>query len=203
MVGEPRPIRVECVEHYCETLEGWCLGARTPHQLRGAHQMLLARRSTETEPPSATASLLLLRCALTMGKRASWFGHLPTHAPRDASAPERRYLVDTADALVALGVTVDRDAARVDAAQRYRVQVDALVGLTRTPNRFATQGKDNNKPANRIVKEQLTAFSHVLFLLSMPYWILTVGTKLLKNIYCMGRIKPQLSSSVKRFLSHC
>jgi hypothetical protein len=129
--------RVECVEHYCETLEGWCLGARTPHQLRGAHQMLLARRSTETEPPSATASLLLLRCALTMGKRASWFGHLPTHAPRDASAPERRYLVDTADALVALGVTVDRDAARVDAAQRYRVQVDALVGLTRTPNRFA------------------------------------------------------------------
>lgn len=129
--------RVECVEHYCDALEGWCLGERTPHQLRGAHQMLLARRSVQAEPPSATPALLLLRCALTMGERASWFGHLPTHAPRDAWAPERRYLVDTADALVALGVTVDRDAARADAARRYRVQVDALTGITRTPNRFA------------------------------------------------------------------
>ena len=123
--------RVECVEHYCETLEGWCLGERTPHELRGAHQMLLARRSVAPEPPSATVPLLLLRCALDLSEGARWIARLPTHAPDDVSAPDNHYLANAADALRALGVTADHDAARADAAQRYRVQVDELMGLRR------------------------------------------------------------------------
>lgn len=127
--------RVECVARYCEALEGWCLGEREPADLRGARVALLARRSTEPEPPSARVPLLLLRCALILGERTSWWARLPTHAPDDVHAVDLYLLRDLVDVLLALRVSVDPDGARADAAQRYRTQVDDLVGLARS--RFA------------------------------------------------------------------
>jgi len=129
---------VERVAHYCEVLEGWCLGERSGADLAGAINAVSSAVDRGAPLTGANTRQMLLRAACALAEdRAHWCAY-PTHLWPDLTRPEpnSRDLWRTG-VLCNLRKLYRTSQGREVWETLYRAQAEELFALSRTPNRFA------------------------------------------------------------------
>ena len=123
---------VERVAHYCNVLEGWCLGERSGADLAGAVHAVSSAIDRGEPITGDDVRQMLLRAACALAEdRAHWCAY-PTHLWPDVSRPDPSH-----EDLHRIGVLCAlRSLSRIGEGREawealYRTQVDELMGLRR------------------------------------------------------------------------
>jgi len=131
---------VERVAHYCNVLEGWCLGERSGADLAGAVHAVSSTIDYGSFAQSTSVAGYLLHAARGLAlRRIRWCAY-PTHAPDDLRTLEVDHERSSQGAvLMALRPELSRQHALAIKVLEtlYRAQAEELFALSRTPNRFA------------------------------------------------------------------